>query len=125
MRLAVLLGTTVALAACATTRTSPSWLVGTWLMMEPDVEFPLACASGLPIIYHADGTYDLMEGGGTWRLAGARLIETAQVNDAADSGPPDLGRAYVAEIERLGPDAFRKTYADGAVETFRRCPPGP
>lgn len=126
MRLAVLVGTTAALAACATTSppSAASWLVGTWLMMEPGVEHPLACASGLPITYEGDGSWALMDSSGTWRLEGLRLTETVtDVSDSADDGAPQVGRTYIAEVERTGPDAFRKTYADGVVESFRRCPP--
>ena len=120
------MGATAGLAACATMRSSSSanWLVGTGLMMEPGVEHPLACASGLPITYDSNGSWALMDSSGAWRLDDDRLVETAtQVSDPAEDGSPKIGRTYVAEVERIGPDEFRKTYADGAVAIFRRCPP--
>lgn len=126
MRKAVFLSAALLLSACATTAPRPApghWLVGTWLMLGEGVEYPLACESGLPIAYNADGTYDLFEDSGTWRLDGSRLTEVAtEHHDSGGEGGPELGRLYVSTIQRSGPDAFRKTYADGAVETFRRCP---
>ena len=41
------------LASCATSPRPESdrqWLVGTWLMLGNGVEYPVACASGLPRI---------------------------------------------------------------------------
>ena len=115
-----------ALAGCATTAAmdpSSTWLVGTWLMLDADLEFPTACASGLPIIYGPDGRFDIFEGEGTWRLDGDRLIETTTaVNEAGDPADAQIGRPFESRIVRIGPDEFRKTYAEGAVETFRRCP---
>jgi hypothetical protein len=116
------------LGACATTGSSQpraEWLVGTWLMLAPDLEFPTACASGLPISYQRDGTYRLFEEHGTWRLEGDRLTETATgaTEDVIDPAEVQIGVPFVSRIDWQGRDTFRKTYADGSVETFRRCPP--
>ncbi len=114
-----------ATSACATMdRSRPSWLAGSWLMMEDGANFPLSCASGLPIRYLPDGAYRLMEERGVWRLQGDRLTETIlQTNEA---GPPEeeveIGRPYESRIERMGPDSFRKSFADGDSVLFRRCP---
>jgi hypothetical protein len=120
------------LAACATTqpaaRQTPAgptaqWLVGTWLMIDDPSEHPVACASGLPIAYSRDGRYTLFEESGTWRLEGERLTETAtEIHDGADPAEVALGRPIVSRIERTGPDALRKTFADGSKATFLRCP---
>lgn len=114
------------LGACATTgryAPAPNWLVGTWLMLAADIEHPLACASGLPIRYDRDGTYALFEELGTWRLEGDRLIETAtEMTEAGDPDITGIGVPYRSRIDRRSRNEFRKTYADGAVETFRRCP---
>ena len=119
----------VVLAACATaggrgsTAPTPAWLAGTWLMIGPDLEFPLACASGLPIAYRSDGTYGLFDEEGTWRLEGDRLTETmTEILETAEPEPERVGRPYQSRIRRTGPNAFMKTYADGATELFRRCP---
>ena len=129
MRRAIWIMLAALTAACATTSRPTAgehWLVGAWLMLGPDVEFPLACASGLPIRYDAGGRYVLFEGSGTWQLDGDRLTEIATGgSETADEGAPEIGRPYVSRIEQTGPDAFRKTYADGDVETFRRCPAEP
>jgi hypothetical protein len=118
----------LALGACATTPPGPSGperLVGTWLMIEADLEFPLACASGLPIAYAADGTYALYEESGVWRLDGDVLTETATaLTEAGDPDTSHLGRPFVSRIRWRGPDRFRKRFAEGNVETFRRCPAG-
>ena len=116
----------LSLAGCATTRASSEsdWLVGSWLMMEGDVEFPLACESGLPIHYSRDGTYVLFEGDGTWRLRGDRLTETA-TDSAADEPEAAIGVPFTSRIQRIGPDEFRKTFAGGEAATFRRCPSEP
>ena len=127
MRLKAALLAALLLAGCATTPRRQShgghWLVGTWLMLAEDIEHPLACASGLPIAYAPSGTYQLFDESGRWRLDGDRLTEIAtEITDPGEEGVPEIGRLYVSRIERRGPDEFRKTFADGNTETFRRCP---
>ncbi len=112
-------------AAMPASSSGSGWLVGTWLMMESPRDRDLvACASGLPIAYAADGTYSMWEESGTWRLAGDRLTETATEANTDIVGPEEveIGRPYSSRIRRIGRDAFTKTYLDGATETFRRCP---
>ncbi len=126
MRAALLPLAILLLAGCSTTgpRSEASWLVGTWLMMSEDLEFPLACSSGLPIQYDSRGTYHLFDQDGRWRLQGDRLTETAQrLHPTAEpESSSEIGRPYVSRLERQGPDAFRKTFVDGSSELFRRCP---
>lgn len=117
------------LGACATTpRTAPaapaSWIVGTWLLTEPGVDFPAACASGLPIRYHADGRYSMVEETGTWRLEGDRLITTLRdVTEAGDrANLSRIGQQDVATVQRLGPDTMRTRFAAGGEAILRRCP---
>lgn len=116
------------LAGCATTAggaggPTAAWLVGTWLEIGPDLVFPLACASGLPIRYERDGRYVLFEEDGSWHLDGERLTETALVaHEGTDPAEVQIGRPIVSRVERTGADAFRKVLADGSAETFRRCP---
>lgn len=113
------------LSACATVPDpGAGQLAGTWVMMADDLEFPLACASGLPITYAPDGTYGLLEERGTWRLEGDRLIETATeaTPDATEGAAIEIGVPYRSTLRWIDRDAFRKTFADGSVETFRRCP---
>lgn len=125
MRLPVLAAAGL-LAGCATAphrAPTAQWLAGIWLMLGEEIEHPLACASGLPIRYSADGTYGLFEENGIWRLDGDRLTETAtEITEVGDPEGAQIGVPYVSRIARRGRDEFRKTYADGAVETFRRCP---
>ena len=114
------------LGACATTGGAGSstptaaWLAGTWLLIQPDLRFPAACASGLPIRYDPDGTSHLFGERGTWRLDGDRLTETIVASDEEDA---QLGRIVVNRIRRAGPNRMLKTFEDGETETFRRCPP--
>ena len=114
------------LAACATTPragTAADWLAGSWLMLGAETDYPLSCNSDEPIVYEGDGRYQTYGESGTWRLDGGRLVETATEVDAA--GDPEatvIGRPALSRVDRTGPDAFRKTYADGTVATFRRCP---
>ncbi|MDQ8756437.1 hypothetical protein RCO27_09365 [Sphingosinicella sp. LHD-64] len=125
MRVALLVIPALLLAGCATTSgpSSTPWLSGLWIGMEEGVEYPLACASGLPIRYLAGGRYEIFEERGTWRLDGDRLTETAtEATGAGDEGTPEIGRPYVSRIARDGDGAFVKTYADGAQTRFRRCP---
>ncbi|WP_129791170.1 hypothetical protein [Sphingosinicella sp. CPCC 101087] len=127
MRRFVALPLVAALAACATVEqrdASEPRLVGTWLLMEPDVEFPLACASDVPVRYDADGRYHLFEESGTWRLDGDRLTETAtEILESGDPETAELGRPFVSRIEWLGADAFRKFPQGAEAANFRRCPP--
>lgn len=125
MRAFLPLSGAVLLAGCITPSapTPSSWLVGLWLGEDEGVEFPLSCASGLPIRYLPRGRYELFEERGTWRLDGDRLTETAtEASEVADAGTPDIGRPYVSRIARDGDGAFLKTFADGAQMRFRRCP---
>ena len=116
-------------AGCATAAdrepsTGNKWLEGTWLMTGPDLEFPAACASGLPITYDRRGTYSLFDESGTWELEGNRLSETATEahEDVIEPTEVQIGVTFVSRIQRRGRDMFRKTFADGRTETFRRCP---
>jgi hypothetical protein len=125
MRALVLLAPAALIAGCVTpSAPSPSpWLAGLWLGEEDGVQFPLACASGLPIHYLPGGRYEIFGERGTWRLDSDRLTETAtEVTDAADEGSPEIGRPYISQITRDGDEAFVKTYRDGARTRFRRCP---
>lgn len=97
------------------------WLIGTWLLIEPDLQFPLACASGLPITYEADGTYHMFGERGVWRLEGDRLHEGPTETDDADRSR--VGVRHVNRIDRRGPDEMEKRFQNGGAETFRRCPP--
>ena len=121
------LGSAFLAAACSTTGGSGSgtptaqWLVGTWLLIEHYLEFPLACSSGLQIRYDADGTYHLFGENGTWHLQGDRLIETAVESDEEDVQP---GHTVVNRIRRAGRNRMLKTFEDGETETFLRCPAG-
>ncbi len=100
-------------------------LVGTWLLIDkPSDRDMVACASGLPISYAADGTYALFEEGGVWRLEGDRLTETAtEVSDAGDPNEVQIGRPFVSRLRWSGRDEFVKTTAGGEKMIFRRCPP--
>jgi hypothetical protein len=116
----------LALGACATTPPAGdarARLVGTWLLMEPDLDFPTSCASGLPISYAADGSFAMFEETGVWRLDGDVLTETVTaVTEAGDPAEAQIGRPFVARIAWRGRNRFLKRYAEGNVETFRRCP---
>ena len=116
----------ITLGACATTPPSGdarARLVGTWLLIEPDLHFPTSCASGLPIAYSADGTFALFEETGVWRLDGRVLTETTTAfTEAGDPDMSHLNVPYVSTIDWRSRHRFRKRYADGNVETFRRCP---
>jgi hypothetical protein len=106
-------------AGCATPGPVPTadWLVGTWLRTDQGVEYPRLCDTGLPIHYSADGTWQVFEGNGTWRLEGDRLTEVT-LDTAADEIPPPA----TFRIVRAGADEFRRIGSDGAVATLRRCP---
>lgn len=116
----------VGLAACTTLPDAlppASSLVGTWLPLENGIIHPLACASGLPIAYQADGRYLLFEEEGRWSLTGTRLTEIATAaTEAGDPAEVALGQPFVSTLRFLGPDRFRKRLADGSQVEFRRCP---
>lgn len=130
MRTALALGAAALLAACATTTArSPAadssaataaWLVGTWVLLQPGVDFPEDCGSGLPITYLPDGTYAMTEEQGRWRLRGDRIEETATAVEGEDN---HVGVTIRNGIRRAGPDEMVKTFEDGSTGTLRRCPP--
>jgi hypothetical protein len=126
MRAAFAFAAALLASGCATMRPgaeqpSAAWLVGTWVLLAPDLEFPLACSSGLPIAYQADGTYRMFEEAGTWRLEGDRLHETP--TEAEDPRETRIGETHRNRIVRRGPDEMVKYFADGGSETLRRCSP--
>lgn len=103
---------------------TPQWLDGVWLVMLKGERDLAACASGLPIAYSADGTYNMWEESGVWRLEGNRLIETAtEAHDTVDPSEVALGRRFVNRIERISENEMRKTLEDGTRMILRRCPP--
>lgn len=115
------------LAGCTTLPDQPSKrLVGVWLEMSGGVEHPWSCASGLPIVYEADGRYVLFEEEGVWRLSGDVLTETATVvTDAGDPARTEIGVPYVSSLRWRGRDHFVKTLRGGERLEFRRCPEMP
>lgn len=132
MKRVTILALVLLVAGCATpprpgAGARAQWLPGVWLVMESEQDRSLlACASGLPIRYKADGTYVLFEESGVWRLDGNRLTETA--TEASEQGDPaevQIGRPHVSTLQRIDPDSFLKTFADGGRALFRRCPAVP
>lgn len=114
-------------AGCATVPRADmpdaNWLEGVWLLIDDETAFPGDCPSGLPIRYHADGTYSLFEEAGVWRLSGDRLTETAtSASESAEPGSVSIGLPFRSRIIRIGPGEMRKTFADGSTSTLRRCP---
>lgn len=129
MKRVISLAAALLLAGCATTPVPPSarsssWIVGTWLGVETDADRDLvACDSGLPIGYRADGTYVLFEERGTWRLDGDRLTEVVkEIHETADSSEAEIDRPYVSRVRRVDGNSFVKTFADGGRMLFLRCP---
>ena len=114
------------LTACVSLPDAPqpaAALIGTWLPLENGIVHPLACDSGLPIIYQADGRYLLFEEEGRWSLTGSRLTETAiAATEAGDPAEIALGQPLVSTLRFLDPNRFRKRLADGSQIELRRCP---
>jgi hypothetical protein len=115
------------LLVCACATTGPeregdlrAWIVGQWLLMEPDLQFPQSCRTDLPIDYRADGTYQMLGESGVWRLEGDRLREGATA--AEEPAMSRVGTTVVNRIERLGRDRMRKRFEDGGTAILRRCP---
>lgn len=129
MRTILTLGAATLLAACATTARPPAadataaptaaWLVGTWVLLQPGVDFPADCGSGLPITYLPNGTYSMSEEQGRWRLRGDRIEETATDVEGEEN---HVGVTIRNGIRRVGPDEMEKRFEDGSTGTLRRCP---
>ena len=124
MKAALGLGFAFLLCACATTGPAreadlSEWLVGDWLLIEPDLQFPLACRTDLPISYRADGTYEMLGETGVWRLEGNRLHEGPTLVEDGDASR--VGTITVNRIERRGRDRMLKRFQGGGTATLRRC----
>ena len=50
-------------------------LVGPWLGLQQEVQFPLGCDSGELVRYSADGAYKGPGASGTWELQEGRLCK--------------------------------------------------
>ena len=85
------------------------WLVGAW------GAGPAQCASDSGIRFETDGTYNDLEGEGTWELAGSRLVVRGTSGD-------DFGRSQVVHIGVRSPAEMVLEWPDGTRVTFRRCP---
>jgi hypothetical protein len=98
-------------------------LVGIWLGLQRGTKFPLACESGEPMRYSADGTFAGPGARGTWQLRDGRLTETAtEVDEELGGDPVAIGKPYISDITWKSADAFVKTFSNGSRMTFRRCP---
>lgn len=110
--------------AQAGTTVADKRLVGTWLGLQAGLRFPLACESGEPVRYSADGTYAGPGARGTWQLQDGTLTEIAKEVDAqTGDASAKRGKPYRSRIVWKGPDSFVRTFPDGFEMTFRRCPP--
>ena len=127
MKALIVLATLALLPGCATSGAqvvpTREWLVGIWLAQKQGERSLLACASGLPIAYRADGTYGTWEWDGIWRLDGDRLIETATIDN--EMIPPEevpLGTNHVSRIVRVADDEMLQIHPNGTRVTHLRCP---
>ena len=102
------------------------WLRGRWLQdAKPEYVSRLACASGLPMVYEANGATFFFEGQGRWRLKGDKLTETiTKVFDGTGSEEmqQEIGRPYTSQIKRVGPNEGA-IWVDGEWLPMLRCPP--
>ena len=102
--------------------TQRSRLAGTWIFIKSKTRFPDACQGDTGITYEADGTYQLLEESGTWRLKGDRLTETpTEAHEGAQPGSVKIGEPFTSRLQWQGPDTFTKTHPGGKI-TLRRCP---
>lgn len=102
------------------------WLVGTWVWTEEDQSELPDCNGAFTITYAPDGTYAFIGERGDWQLDGERLIEIARYIDPQhwrSSAVGEIGQPWIARLEPLDDDSFRKVYADGTSLIFHRCPP--
>jgi hypothetical protein len=85
------------------------WLVGAW------GAGPAECASDSGIRFETDGTYNDLEGEGTWELAGSRLVVSGTSGD-------DFGRSQIVQVGVRSPVEMILEWPDGTRLTFHRCP---
>ncbi len=102
---------------------SPSreWLIGHWIVSDDGSR--RACQGDTGVRYAADGTYNLLEEVGVWRLEGDRLSETAtKATEVAAPGEVEVGRTVLSRIRRQAPDEMVKTLAEESTLLLLRCP---
>ena len=85
------------------------WLVGAW------GAGPAECARDSGIRFETDGTYNDLEGEGSWELAGSRLVVSGTSGD-------DFGRSQIVELRVRTPAEMILEWPDGTRVTFHRCP---
>jgi hypothetical protein len=98
-------------------------LAGGWIFIAKNTRFPDACEGDSGITYKADGTYEMLEESGRWRLKGDRLTETpTKAHEAAPQpGSVKVGQSFTSRLQWQRPDTFTKTFP-GYKVTLRRCP---
>jgi hypothetical protein len=97
-------------------------LAGTWIFIKSKTRFPDACQGDTGITYEADGTYQLLEESGTWRLKADQLTETpTESHEGAQPGSVKIGEPFTSRLQWQGPDTFTKIFPGGKI-TLRRCP---
>ena len=84
------------------------WLVGAW------GAGPAECASDRGIRFETDGTYNDLEGDGTWALAGSRLVVSGTSGD-------DFSRSQVVQIGVRSQAEMILEWPDGTRLALHRC----
>ena len=101
----------------AAAETVPAYpLAGPWVSAK---YYPLACESGAPVVYLADGTFSDESVRGTWDLERDRLTLIVTEAHHEDATP---GQRFQSRIEWLDRNQRIETLSDGRRITLRRCP---
>ena len=107
-------------AACVpivgSSRITPEWLEGRWTLDRD----PLNCSFIGTIDYHAAGTYNSHDEGGSWRIDGNRITEVSTWVRRDPDGRL-TGRSQVDRIYRIGPNSLLRIFDDGRWVQLRRC----
>lgn len=105
--------------------THRSWLVGSWVQMSEDGQFP-TCDGDQVVAYKADGTFSTYWDSGTWRLDDDQLtlvITEILPHFGQDDRSSILGKPIVLILWWTDPNRhFQESGAGTHMDEFRRCP---
>lgn len=104
-------------AATPSSKASKKWLIGGWVPVKED------CAGDAGISYKANGTWNLFDSSGFWKLQGDNLVTVVEerMNDAGDFESIESPKSSVEKFTVIEPKAYQSIGEDGSKYHNVKC----